>query len=128
MVDGEYRPLTLMGATYDGIPIYGQDCVWIKHKVRDPGPQPPVIRTETFTGDATTIHLDLSEATEVSMVIYDVRGKLVKTVVEGTLPSGYHRIPWNGTDQAGRTVSNGVYFCRVKAGSVEKTVKMLQLR
>jgi len=127
VTDGEDRPLTLMGETFDGVPIHGEDCIWIKHKVKDPEP-PPVISVGTFTGAVTTIHLSLGEATEVSMVVYDVRGKRVRTVVNGTLSSGDHRIAWNGTDEAGNPVSDGVYFCRVKAGSVEKTVKMLQLR
>ncbi|MFC1799582.1 FlgD immunoglobulin-like domain containing protein [Candidatus Eisenbacteria bacterium] len=127
VTDGEYRPLTLLGLTLDGVPIRGEDCVWIKHKVKDPV-SPPVISVGSFTGEATTIQLSLAEATEVSIVVYDVRGKRVQTVVDGTLPSGYHKIPWNGTDEVGRPVSNGVYFCRVKAGSVEQTVKMLQLK
>ena len=84
--------------------------------------------TGTFTGGATTIHLSLGEATEVSIVVYDVRGKRLRTVVNGTLPSGDHRIPWNGRDEADNTVANGVYFCRVKVGTVEQTVKMLMMQ
>jgi flagellar hook assembly protein FlgD len=61
----------------------------------------------------------------VSVVVYDVRGKVVQTVVDGTLPSGNHSISWAGKDQAGRDVANGVYFCRVKVGNIEKTAKML---
>jgi hypothetical protein len=127
VTDGEYRPLTLEGATYDGIPIYGEDCVWIKHKVKDPPPAPTIF-TGTFGGSSTTISLGLHEATHVSMVVYDVCGKRVKTVLDGTLPGGDHSIVWNGKDEADNVVANGVYFCRVKAGTVDKTVKMVLMK
>jgi hypothetical protein len=127
VTDGEYRELTLEGETYMGIPIYGHDCIWIKHKVKDPVP-PPVILVDRFTGAHTVIHLSLGEATEVSMVVYDVRGKQVRVVANSTLPSGDHRIAWDGRDAGDNSVANGVYFCRVKAGTVEQTVKMLLIR
>jgi flagellar hook assembly protein FlgD len=62
------------------------------------------------------------------MVIYDVRGKQVRTVVDGVLPGGDHSIPWNGRDDSGHEAANGVYFCRVKAGTVQETFKMIQLQ
>jgi hypothetical protein len=124
VTDGEYRPLTLEGEIFDGALLRGEDCVWIKHKVKDPVP-PPAISVGRFTGEHTIINLSLSEATEVSMVVYDVRGKQVRTVVNGTLPSGDHRIVWDGRDSGDNGVANGVYFCRVKAGAVEETVKMI---
>ena len=61
------------------------------------------------------------------MVIYDVRGKQVKTVVDGILASGSHTIHWSGRDDNDEAVANGVYFCRVKAGRVEETVKMIMV-
>jgi flagellar hook assembly protein FlgD len=126
--DGEYRPLTMEGETWDGtVVILGDDCVWIKHKVKEPAP-PPVISIDTFGASSTTISLSLSEATEVSMVIYDVQGKRIKTVVNDVLSGGNHRITWNGRDQGGNSVSGGVYFCRVIAGSAEQTVKVVMVQ
>jgi flagellar hook assembly protein FlgD len=113
-----------MGETIEGTPISGQDCIWIKHKVHNTG-APPVISVGSFTGDASVIHLSLSEATWVSMVVYDVRGKRVKGLVNASLSSGDHTITWTGRDDAGKAVADGVYFCQVRAGSVEQTVKML---
>jgi hypothetical protein len=124
VTDGESKPLLMVGALYDGYPIYGEDCVLIKDRGNDP-PPPAVISVDTFTGVSTSVGFSLSEPTHVSMVVYDVRGKRVQTVINGMLPSGQHMISWNGRDQNDRSVVNGVYFCRVKAGSVEKTVKML---
>jgi hypothetical protein len=125
VTDGEYRPLMLAGMTYDGIPAYAEDCVWIKDKGKDPVP-PPVISVGTFTGTESTIQLSLFEATEVKMSVYSVQGKLVRTVVDGVLSSGEHKIAWDGRDDNKNSVANGVYFCKVTAGSVNQTVKMLK--
>jgi hypothetical protein len=125
VTDGEFRPLLLAGMTYDGIPVYAEDCVWIKDKGKDPVP-PPVISVGTFTGNESTIQLSLFEATEVKMAVYSVQGKLVRTVVDGVLSTGEHKITWNGRDNNNRSVANGVYFCKVTAGDVNRTVKMLK--
>jgi len=125
VIDGEYRPLMFAGMTYDGIPVFAEDCVWIKDKGKDPVP-PPVISVGTFTGTETTIHLSLFEATEVKMSVYSVQGKLVRTVVDGVLSSGDHNVAWNGRDDNNKSVANGVYFCKITAGRVNETVKMLK--
>jgi hypothetical protein len=128
VTDGEYRVLHLEGETLEERDIRGADCVWIKHKGKGDPPPPPVIAVGTFGGTPATIRLSLGEATDVSMVVYDVRGKQLRTVVNSTLPSGDHEIHWNGRDEAGNAVADGVYFCRVKAGTVQQTVKMLKMQ
>ena len=45
-----------------------------------------------------------------SVRVYDVAGRLVRTLVEGNLDAGPHEIVWDGTDDAGRRVASGVYF------------------
>ena len=127
VTDGEYRALTLEGETYDGVPVFGQDCVWIEDRSHDRDP-PPAISVDTFTGASSTIGFSLSEPTHVTVVIYDIRGKRVRTVTDGALPGGEHRIAWDGRDEDGNAAARGLYFCHVKAGSVEKTAKILRMK
>jgi hypothetical protein len=127
VTDGEMRELTLTLTTYSGIDLEAMDCVWIKHKVKEPTP-PPKIFTRNFSGSETQISLSLSEATDVSLIVYDVQGKKVRTLVNGSLPSGDHTIRWNGIDDMGNAVADGMYFGHVKAGTVEQTAKMLLMR
>jgi hypothetical protein len=124
VTDGEMRELTLTLETYAGIGLEAKDCVWIKHKVKESTP-PPKIFARSFDGTGTEILLSLGDVTDVSMVVYDVQGRHIKTLVNGALPSGNHSISWNGRDDAGNGVANGVYFCHVKAGTVEQTAKMV---
>ena len=127
VVDGEMRELTLTVETYAGIGLEAKDCIWIKHKVKDPTP-PPRIVFRTFDGTGSQIYMSLSDVTDVSMVVYDVQGKRVKTLVNGSMASGDHTIRWNGRDEAGSAVADGVYFCHVKAGTVQETAKMLLMK
>jgi flagellar hook assembly protein FlgD len=64
----------------------------------------------------------------VALRVYDVRGKLVKTVFEGVKPAGYHAFRWDGTDNRGAPVATGVYFARFVADEARFTRKMVLLK
>ncbi|MCI0550501.1 MAG: right-handed parallel beta-helix repeat-containing protein, partial [Anaerolineae bacterium] len=59
---------------------------------------------------ATTIRFRLNERQRVRLVIFDITGQRVRTLVEGELPAGEQAISWDGSDQQGRLVASGVYF------------------
>jgi len=75
----------------------------------------------------TTIGFDLPSSSMVSLLIYDAQGHLVRMLVNSCLGGGTHSVVWNGTDEKGRKVSSGLYFCRMKAGMFEQTCKMTLL-
>jgi len=76
----------------------------------------------------TTILYDLPEAATVYLVIYDVLGRQVRTLVNQDLTAGYHKAVWDATDDMGRPLSGGLYIYRIKAGSYSKTRKMVLLK
>ncbi|MEO0126293.1 MAG: C25 family cysteine peptidase [candidate division WOR-3 bacterium] len=65
---------------------------------------------------------------DVELKIYDISGRLVKTLVNGPQKAGQHKIYWNGKDEKGRFVSSGIYFYELKASNFCKTRKMILLR
>ena len=69
-----------------------------------------------------------SDAERVELSVYDVSGRLVATLISGSLPAGAHVVTWDGTDAAGRSVSSGVYFARLCAGSKAAELKMTLLK
>jgi len=79
-------------------------------------------------GTDTRIAYGLSGDADVSIRIYDVKGRLVRTVVNGRRTADHHSAVWDGRDDAGRMVSGGVYFYRITAGSFVQTRKMVILR
>jgi hypothetical protein len=76
----------------------------------------------------TTVRFELAMAGAVTVTVHDVAGRRVRTLVSGTYASGPHGAPWNGRDDRGEPVSSGVYFCRLEAGGVVATRKMVLLK
>jgi photosystem II stability/assembly factor-like uncharacterized protein len=65
----------------------------------------------------------------VTLKIYDISGRLVKTLVNELKQSGHHTITWSGTDNSGQMVASGIYFCKLKFGNkFLQTKKLLFLR
>ncbi len=63
------------------------------------------------------------------LTVHDLRGRLVRTLVDGPLPAGTHTAVWDGRDSAGRALPTGLYMARLQAvGGVDATVKLTLLR
>ena len=63
----------------------------------------------------TTIRYNIPEPSTVSLIIYDITGREVRRLVDGTVEPGYHTAVWDGTGISGKTVSSGVYIYRFTA-------------
>ncbi len=61
-------------------------------------------------GPLTRIRFGLSRTATVSLRVFDVRGRMVRTLDRGSRSAGEHTIVWDGTDDRGRAVASGVYF------------------
>ena len=75
----------------------------------------------------TTINFALKEAGSVSIEVYNIRGEKVQTLVDGYLEAAYHSVVWNGKDSAGKNVSSGIYFYKMKAGGRYTLIKKMIL-
>ncbi len=64
---------------------------------------------------STTIEYRLAGAAQVDLAVYDLKGRLVRTLVAGmNRPAGAQKSVWRGRDDSGRTVAGGVYVCRLE--------------
>jgi len=78
---------------------------------------------------STTIRFEVPAAQAVRLGVYDLGGRLLRTLVDGrTVARGPHRIDWNGRDDQGRSVPTGVYFYRLDAGSFTETRRMTLIK
>ena len=77
---------------------------------------------------ATQIRYDLKAAQPVGLRIYDVRGRLVVTLIDGIQPAGQHQLVWQGTDEAGQAVASGVYYLRLQLADEEQTQRLSLVR
>ncbi|MDD3536531.1 MAG: FlgD immunoglobulin-like domain containing protein, partial [Candidatus Cloacimonetes bacterium] len=78
---------------------------------------------------STTIQYSLPKAARLRLDIFNVKGQLVKTLVNGEMPAGTHSIVWNGRDMKNKAVATGVYFYRIsspKEGSITKKMMLMK--
>ncbi|MDO9577039.1 MAG: FlgD immunoglobulin-like domain containing protein, partial [Candidatus Cloacimonadales bacterium] len=76
----------------------------------------------------TKISFDLKEEWQVNLEIYNMKGQKVRTLISAQLSTGQHSVIWNGKDDAGKPVSSGIYFYKIKAGEFQQTRKMLLMK
>lgn len=78
---------------------------------------------------STSIHFKIAPTisgnTDVSIKIYDITGRLVRTLLNEAVPPGTHVIEWDGRDAGGASVAAGVYLYRMVAGDYAETKKMM---
>ncbi len=76
----------------------------------------------------TTIRFALSSAEAVQLNVYDLTGRVVKTLVNGPMSADHHEVVWDGKNGSGDRVASGVYFYKLVAGDYSATEKMLLLK
>jgi hypothetical protein len=76
----------------------------------------------------TQLRYGLPEPADVSVAVYSTAGICVRRMLSGVEQAGYHSVTWDGRDDAGRSSAPGVYFCRVRAGPLQKSMKLTIVR
>jgi flagellar hook assembly protein FlgD len=76
----------------------------------------------------TTLGYELPEDAMVNITIYDMMGRVVKTMVNKQQNAGYKSVQWNATNDKGVPVSAGLYLYTIEAGQYRKTKKMILLK
>jgi hypothetical protein len=76
----------------------------------------------------TTLRYDLPEQANVNIIIYDMLGREVKTLVNQTQDAGFKSVIWDATNDYGKPVSAGVYLYQIQAGEYISTKKMVLLK
>jgi hypothetical protein len=77
---------------------------------------------------ATQIAYQVPDAGRVRLVVYNILGQRVRTLVDGQVAAGFHRASWDGRDESGRPASSGLYLYRMEAGRYSQVHKMMLLK
>jgi len=70
------------------------------------------------------LNFTVAARSNVRIDIYDVKGSLVRTLVNEDLDPGTYPVTWDATDASGNALPNGTYIARMTAGNFNSTVKM----
>ncbi|UCE03951.1 MAG: lamin tail domain-containing protein [Candidatus Latescibacterota bacterium] len=77
---------------------------------------------------STRIEYALVQREHVSLRVFDVRGRLVQVLVDAPVDAGVRHATWDGRDRRGAAVASGVYYAHLRAGSAERSTKLVLLR
>ena len=99
----------------------------------DPGPS---FRTELHdfspnplaAGRSGRVRFSLANESKATLDLFDLQGRLVKTLFNGSGKAGNNEVTWDGTDASGRYVPSGLYFYHLRALDVDLTKKMVVVR
>ncbi|MBE0433899.1 T9SS type A sorting domain-containing protein, partial [candidate division WOR-3 bacterium] len=117
----------------------GNDDIWLLKIAPEPGVEETAggvipaahVLSESYPNPfrtETQISYQLSRPGFVTVAIYDVSGQRITTLVDEHRDAGYHAVRWDGRGQDGRSVANGVYFCRIAVGEYTSAEKLLLMR
>jgi len=76
----------------------------------------------------TNIRYDIPENSHVKMVVYDILGRQVRTLVNRDHDPGFYNVLWDGRNDLGEQIASGVYFFQINAGSFHKNAKMIVVK
>jgi len=76
----------------------------------------------------TSIEYELNEDSHVSLIVYDLQGRMINTLVDAYQQAGINKVYWNGTDESGNYVSNGIYFCVLSGEGILLSKKLIYLK
>ncbi|MCH8328113.1 MAG: T9SS type A sorting domain-containing protein [Candidatus Marinimicrobia bacterium] len=66
---------------------------------------------------STVLQFELPRSDKVSLIVYDLTGREIRSLISSDLPAGHHRVVWDGRDGRGYGIATGVYFYRIVTGS-----------
>ncbi len=76
----------------------------------------------------TTITYTLSESSIITLKIYNIRGALIRTLIDTYQNAGIHRVSWDGRDDSGKIVPSGQYYYDLQSGRIRTARKMILLQ
>ncbi|MCB5268461.1 MAG: T9SS type A sorting domain-containing protein, partial [Candidatus Cloacimonetes bacterium] len=68
------------------------------------------------------------QAGKTELKIYNIKGQVVRHLLNDELGMGEHRLMWNSRDDRGRQLSSGIYFVRINCGNYHNTQKLILLK
>jgi hypothetical protein len=135
---------TMSGGEQVMLHTRGDVCVYRNHDCalcEDPGAAGQIDDTSLVLGrgaqlqaspnpfrKATTLVLQAPAAEEATVEIYDLRGRVVCTVFQGSLDGGDQQWAWDGKDANGAPVASGIYFYRVTTATTSRVHKLVRMK
>ena len=109
-----------VSVTLEWVGIADRDKIPMFYKIHQNYPNP--------FNPITTLRYDLPEDGLVNITIYDMMGRVVKTLINDQQTAGYRSLQWNAANDTGSPVSAGIYLYMIQTGEFRQTKKMVLLK
>lgn len=76
----------------------------------------------------TTIEISLPTASQLSLIVYDVRGKEIYRIFDGHLRPGNHLLKWSGSSRDGQSSPSGIYIIRMATPEYSQSIKVMLMK
>jgi len=106
------------------IEIYGELITSIQGGETQPAIPKDFVLKDAYPNpfnSSTMIEFGLPVESRVKIEIYDILGRLCKTLIDSEMPAGYHQVQWNGKDESNQPVVSGVYLVKMTSGDRQFT-------
>lgn len=131
-LNGDGRNDLAVGASYDDDGGQDHGAVWILFRGRWTTDVYDTEAVQTRLSSSypnpfnprTTLRFDLPVGGRIHLEVFDVAGRLIRTLLDADLPAGSHQAVWDGKDERGTGVASGSYFARLSADGRVETVRM----
>jgi hypothetical protein len=141
MASSEYRCVATAGQTAAGF-MAGPDFwaligYWLPERqsgVQEAAPSQGALKTRLYAPSPNparshvAIRYSLAADGPVTLAVHDIAGRVVRQLLASSVRRGAYRAAWNGTDNHGRSVADGVYFLKFTAGDYRQTHKLVVQR
>lgn len=124
LVEAAIDDVSIESATGDLSGIETDTAAKIDFGIRSVSPNPTRFRSNGRS-EAVMIDYAIARTGPVHLQLFDVRGRLVRTLVDEARASGMQRASWDGRDSAGHAAAGGIYFCRLRAAGREAVRKIV---
>jgi len=97
----------------------------------EPAPAGPTLGMRAAPNPATNdveLSFDLAKRQSVVLGVFSVEGRRIRTLQRGTLEAGHHQLAWDGLDDRGKPVADGMYFARLEAAGGSRTTSIVRMR
>ena len=133
---GQFRRLSAPGNTiYDGSTITSETLAPSDGRIllnaSTPAPAPPPVPSARLDQNepnpfnpSTTIRYTVARSEKVHLAVYDIAGRLVRTLWSGPRDAGHHELRWDGRNEAGAPSATGIYFARLTGGDLVQSCKL----
>jgi hypothetical protein len=108
------------GFSVEATASLSQDIIPTKHLLHQNFPNP--------FNPSTNISFKIANSSNISLVIYDVSGNLVRELKNGFVPAGEYNLTWDGRSATGQSVASGLYIYQLQSNSYIATKKMLMIK